>query len=188
MSEFPAPSDQDSRLAPARDQAPALAKVAALWSAEMPDLDLNPFLIAGMIMRLSARLERVFTATARARGVGPGELRILLALRRSAPGYALSPTALFRSLMITSGAVSKQVDRLAELGHVTRVADPDVLRGVLIRLQPTGREIAEDAMREICSANGGLENLSPDDARTILDALSLVSNVLDEAELTGEPR
>jgi DNA-binding MarR family transcriptional regulator len=88
--------------------------------------------------------------------------------------------------MITSGAVSKQVDRLAELGHVTRVADPDVLRGVLIRLQPTGREIAEDTMREICSANGGLENLSPDDARTILDALSLVSNVLDEAELAGE--
>ena len=181
-------SDPDSRLGAARDQAPALAEVAALWSAEMPDLDLNPFLVAGMIMRLSQRLERVFTATARVRGVGPGELRILLALRRSAPRYALSPTALFRGLMITSGAVSKQVDRLAEFGHVTRVADPDVLRGVLIQLEPTGREIAEDAMREICSANGGLENLPPEDARTILDALSLVSNVLDEAELAGEPQ
>ena len=173
---------------PAADQAPGLAEVAARWSAEMPGLDLNPFLVAAMIMRLSARLERVFTATARARGVGPGEMRVLLALRRSRPRYAASPTALFRSLMITSGAVSKQVDRLVELGHVTRVADPDVLRGVLIQLQPTGREIAEDAMREICSANGGLENLSEDQAGAVLDALSLVTGVLDEAQFSGEPR
>jgi DNA-binding MarR family transcriptional regulator len=173
---------------PGLSAVPGLTEVAALWSAELPALDLNPFLVAATIMRLSQRLERVFTATARARGVGPGEMRILLALRRSAPKYALSPTALFRSLMITSGAVSKQVDRLAELGHVTRVADPDVLRGVLIQLQPTGREIAEDAMREICSANGGLENLSANDARTVLDALSLVGSVLDEAELDREPR
>jgi hypothetical protein len=37
-------------------------------------------------------------------------------------------------------------------------------------------------MREICSAHGGLENLSDEDARTVLRALSLVSTVLDEAE------
>ena len=169
------------------DQAPSLADVAARWSVELPDLNLSPFLVAATIMRLSARLERVFTATARARGVGPGELRVLLALRRSVPKCAASPTALFRSLMITSGAVSKQVDRLVELGQVTRVADPDVLRGVLIQLQPTGREIAEDAMREICSANGGLENLSGEQARAVLDALNLVSDVLDQAEFSGEP-
>jgi DNA-binding MarR family transcriptional regulator len=168
------------------DQTPGLAGVAARWSAELPDLDLNPFLVSATIMRLSARLERVFTATARARGMGPGELRVLLALRRSVPRYAASPTALFRSLMITSGAVSKQVDRLVELGHVTRAADPDVLRGVLIQLQPTGREIAEDAMREICSVNGGLENLSQEHARTVLEALSLVSDAMDQAEFSGE--
>jgi len=162
-------------------------EVAALWSAELPDLDLNPFLVSGTIMRLAQRLERVFTATARARGVGPGELRILLALRRSGPKYALSPTALFRSLMITSGAVSKQVDRLAELGLVARVADPDVLRGVLIQLRLAGRETAEDAMREICSANGGLENLSSEDASTVLSALSLVTAVLDEADRPRRP-
>ena len=171
----------------ANDREREPAELAALWSAELPDLDLNPFLVSGTIMRLAQRLERVFTATARARGVGPGEMRILLALRRSGPGYALSPTALFRSLMITSGAVSKQVDRLAELGLVARVADPDVLRGVLIQLRPAGRETAEDAMREICSANGGLENLSDEDASTVLRALSLVAAVLDEAEHARRP-
>ena len=181
-------SDSNLRVSPPDDQEREPAAVAALWSAELPDLDLNPFLVSGTIMRLAARLERVFTATARARGVGPGELRVLLALRRSGPRYALSPTALFRSLMITSGAVSKQVDRLEELGLVARVADPDALRGVLIQLQPTGRQTAEDAMREICSANGGLENLSDQDAHTVLRALSLVAGVLDEAEQAEEAR
>ena len=184
---MPSASEPDLRTTTTSDQEREPAEVAARWSAELPDLDLNSFLVSGTIMRLAQRLERVFTATARARGVGPGELRILLALRRSAPQYALSPTALFRSLMITSGAVSKQVDRLAELGLVARVADPDLLRGILIQLLPTGRETAEDAMLEICSANGGLENLSDEDAGTVLRALSLVSTVLDEAEHARRP-
>ena len=164
------------------------AEVAALWSAELPDLNLNPFLVSGTIMRLAQRLERVFTATARARGVGPGELRILLALRRSGPGYALSPTALFRSLMITSGAVSKQVDRLAELGLVARVADPDVLRGVLIQLRPAGRETAEDAMREICPPTAALRTCPTRTRAQCCSALSLVAAVLDEAEHAREAR
>ena len=41
-------------------------------------------------------------------------------------------------------------------------------------------------MREICSANGGLENLSDEDARTVLRALSLVAAVLDETERARE--
>jgi hypothetical protein len=43
-------------------------------------------------------------------------------------------------------------------------------------------------MREICSANGGLENLSDEDACTVLRALSLVAAVLDEAEHAKEAR
>ena len=61
-------------------------------------------------------------------------------------------------------------------------------RWPLRRLRPAGRETAEDAMREICSANGGLENLSDEDASTVLRALSLVAAVLDEAEHAEEAR
>jgi len=88
--------------------------------------------------------------------------------------------------VIVGGLV--EADRLAELGLVARMADPDVLRGVLIQLRPAGRETAEDAMREICSANGGLEHLSDEDASTVLSALSLVATVLDETEHAREAR
>jgi DNA-binding MarR family transcriptional regulator len=112
-------------------------------------------------------------------------MRVLLALRRSAPAYALNPTALYQELMITSGAVSKQVDRLVALGLVERVADPVVLRGVLIQLKDPGRDIAEDMMREVCTSFEGLEGMTADAADDVLRALATVRAALDAAPLVS---
>jgi DNA-binding MarR family transcriptional regulator len=174
--------------AAAEGESADLASIAAQWERELPALDLRSFLVSSSILRLAARIEREFTAKSRDRGLGPGDMRVLLTLRRSGPSYALSPTALFRSLMVTSGAVSKQVDRLAELGLVERTADPDQLRGVLIRLRPAGRAVAEDMMREVCTSFAGLEGLPDATAGTVLAALGAVRDVLDAAEqATGAP-
>lgn len=159
-----------------------LSEIADAWERELPSLDLTPFLVSAGILRLAQHIERAFTDVARSSGIGPGDLRVLLALRRSAPGYAMSPTALFKRLMITSGAVSKQVDRLAELGLVERVPDPEVLRGVLISLRPTGRAIAENAMYRIATSFCGLENLSAADANQALDLLHTLQQTMDAAE------
>jgi DNA-binding MarR family transcriptional regulator len=159
-----------------------LSEVADAWTHELPGLDLTPFLVSAGILRLSQQVERAFTAVARSDGIGPGDLRVLLALRRSAPGYAMSPTALFKRLLITSGAVSKQVDRLSELGLVERVPDPGILRGVLISLKPAGRAIAENAMRQISTSFCGLENLDAAEANDALDLLSRLQRTMDAAE------
>ncbi|MET8285325.1 MarR family winged helix-turn-helix transcriptional regulator [Streptomyces sp. NPDC048448] len=171
---------QADRHSPAEVSEPS--GIAEAWARELPGLDLMPFLVSGGILRLAQQVERAFTAVARSSGIGPGDLRVLLALRRSAPDYAMSPTALFKRLMITSGAVSKQVDRLAELGLVERVSDPDVLRGVLIGLKPAGSTIAEDAMRRISTSFCGLENLSAAEAGRALDLLGLLQRTMDTAE------
>ncbi|MFG3019984.1 MarR family winged helix-turn-helix transcriptional regulator [Streptomyces sp. NPDC048254] len=162
------------------------SEIAAAWAGELPGLDLAPFLVSAGILRLAQQVEHAFTALARSSGIGPGDLRVLLALRRSAPTYAMSPTALFKRLMITSGAVSKQVDRLAELGLVERVPDPEVLRGVLISLRPAGRTIAEDAMRRIATSFCGLEHLSAAEASQALDVLSNLQRTMDAAATTEQ--
>lgn len=159
-----------------------LSEIADAWARELPGLDLTPFLVSAGILRLSQQVERAFTTVARSSGIGPGDLRVLLALRRSAPDCAMSPTALFKQLMITSGAVSKQVDRLSELGLVERVADPDILRGVLISLKPAGRTIAEDAMLRISTSFCGLENLGATEAGHALDLLGRLQQTMDAAE------
>ncbi|MEU9158045.1 MarR family transcriptional regulator [Streptomyces sp. NPDC048417] len=167
-----------------RAETSELSEIAAAWTAELPDVDLAPFLVSAGILRLAQQVEHAFTTLARSSGIGPGDLRVLLALRRSAPEYAMSPTALFKRLMITSGAVSKQVDRLAELGLVERVPDPEVLRGVLISLRPGGRAIAENAMRRIATSFCGLEHLSAAEANQALDVLSGLQRTMDAAATT----
>jgi DNA-binding MarR family transcriptional regulator len=84
-------------------------------------------------------------------GIGPGDLRILLALRRSGVHNPKRPTDLFQSLLVTSGAVTKQVDRLAARGLVKRSADPSYQRGSLIRLTARGAKVADTAIQAICT-------------------------------------
>ncbi len=161
---------------------PEPVEVAERWMHELGDLDTTPFLLVSTVQRLRGHLERAFTGLAKEYGLRPADLRVLLALRRSGPDYALSPSALFRQLMITSGAVSKQIDQLADRGLVTRVADPDVLRGLLVRLEPAGREIAEQAMRRICLSYCGLETLDGAEAQSVLAALRVMIDVVERSQ------
>jgi DNA-binding MarR family transcriptional regulator len=161
-----------------------LVDVTHEWGAELGDIPTAPLLIAFTLQRLSVYIEREFTAIARARGIGPGDMRILFALAR-VPSHRLASKDLLKELLITSGAVSKQVDRLEARGLVTRIADPDVLRGVLIRLEPAGRELADEVAREILTSFCGLETLKPQQAeraQRVLDELRLVM----ESALFGE--
>ncbi len=78
-------------------------------------------------------------------GLGAGDVRILLVLRR-ADRYELRPTDLFKRLLITSGAVSKQVDRLEERGLVVRVPNTQEKRGQLVRLTRKGKNLADKVL------------------------------------------
>lgn len=173
-----------ARPAAARTRGRDLYDVTQEWVTELGDIQTAPFLIALTLQRLSLYIEREFTAMSRARGIGPGDMRILFALAR-VPSHRLAPKDLLKELLITSGAVSKQVDRLQERGLVTRIADPDLLRGVLIRLEPAGRELADEVAREILTSCCGLETLKPEQAERAQKALEELQLVMESA-LFGE--
>jgi DNA-binding MarR family transcriptional regulator len=163
-----------------RTPGPDLAEVAENWQRELPDVDITNIVVANSVHRIAQLLEQDFAELVREYDLLPSEMRILLALRRT-PGCALSPTQLFRQLMVTSGAVSKQVGKLFDRGLVTREIDPEVPRGLLVRLAPTGMAIAERAVRRMSSAHAGLERLGRDEARAAIDALTTVLAVLESA-------
>ncbi len=50
----------------------------------------------------------------------------------------MSPGALLRATLVTSGTMTNRIDRLAAAGLVTRNPDPDDRRGVLVRLTTKG--------------------------------------------------
>jgi Transcriptional regulators len=116
-----------------------LGSIVACWRRERPDLCAETIELAAMLKRIADRLEAETRRVSQTEiAMGPGDMRVLLALRRNGRDLPMRPTDLFRSLLISSGAVSKQVHRLQSEGYVERLPDPANRGGQLVRLTDRG--------------------------------------------------
>jgi DNA-binding MarR family transcriptional regulator len=140
----------DARAATAAQAPPGgslIELITIQWQRERSDLDLSDFLLAIYFMRLGTLVERAYGRMCERRyQISGADMRVLLALRRGGPPYAKRPTDLFRALLVTSGAMTKKVDRLIEHGLVERMADPGHGGGFLIRLTRKGLQVVEDVV------------------------------------------
>jgi DNA-binding MarR family transcriptional regulator len=126
--------------------------ITVQWQRERGDLDLSNFLLAIYLMRLGTIIERAFGRQCEERyGISGSDMRVLFALRRGGPPYVKRPTDLFRALLVTSGAITKKVDRLAELEMVERLQDPGHLGGFLVRLTKKGLHIADEMVESLAN-------------------------------------
>lgn len=158
-----------------------IPEIAACWRRQRPELDERGIELSMLIKRLGDAIERETRAVSLATAdIGPGDARILLALRRSGPDTPMRQNALLRSLLITSGAVSKQVDRLERSGLLERLADPVTGRTGSIRLTGPGRETADRIMDNLFTphtrlgrALAGLDRRERDLAIRALHALTV---------------
>lgn len=121
--------------------------VAKQWASAMPELDASSMAIFGRMLRITRHL-----ATVRAEALAPfhfreGEFDVLATLRRAGAPYRLSPTQLYTSLLITSGAMTNRLNRLEEAGCIVRIPDPQDKRSMLVMLTEAGREKIEQALR-----------------------------------------
>jgi DNA-binding MarR family transcriptional regulator len=93
---------------------------------------------------------------------------LLAALRRSGPPYELNPTQLMRATLLSSGGMTKRLDRLVEAGLVERRADPADRRGVLVGLTPHGKAVVDNALEaHVANEERLLRSLTPADRRTL---------------------
>lgn len=121
-------------------------EVEASWAREYPDMDLSGFLMGAVLMRIGRIVEKDFSELCSSRfGIIGPEMILLFALRRLGSPYAARPAHLKRLLLLTSGAVTKQIDRLSSKGLVERCSDPRSLNGQLISLTDAGRALTERA-------------------------------------------
>ncbi|MDQ7977937.1 MarR family transcriptional regulator [Paraburkholderia sp. SARCC-3016] len=155
-----APNDLKQRIRRSRPkkrvQTDKLDEVALAWARERPDLDLS---LMGLFMRIKQAQymhERRLTVISRSVGVDVGELHVLLALRRVGAPYAMRPTDLFRALLVTSGTMTKRIDRLERAKLVARVADAEDLRASNIVLTAAGVKAADAGMERIAEGLGAL--------------------------------
>ena len=145
------------------------------WGQERPDLDRSSMAVIGRIERLAELLDDVFTPTLRRFGITRADFDVLATLRRSGKPYRLTPTALSRAMMISSGGTTKRLDRLEARGLLARAADPHDRRGVVVSLTQKGMRLVDDAVEaHVADERRVLAPLRPADRKTLarlLDSL-----------------
>jgi DNA-binding MarR family transcriptional regulator len=163
--------------APARDEVDDLV---AAWHAERPDLDVDPLQVLSRVSRLARHLDRARRVAFTGHGLETWEFDVLSALRRQGAPYQLSPGALLRTTLVTSGTMTNRVDRLAEAGLVRREPDPQDRRGVLVTLTPAGVDRVDAALADLLrSEHALLSGLSAADRQTLADLLRVLLAPLD---------
>lgn len=116
------------------------------WRRARPDLDLREFLQGIAIMRLGRILDLSFDRMCRRdHGISGADMRVLFALRRAGSPFERRPTDLFKAVLVASGTMTRQIDRLSERGFVRRSPDSNHGGGFLISLTPEGKDVADYA-------------------------------------------
>lgn len=121
-----------------------VGRILAQWAHERPDLDTRPMGVIGRLHRVAAVLDAELRPVFAAAGLGDGDFDVLATLRRAGAPYELTPGELAATTMVTSGAVTKRVDRLLESGLVVRRVCDDDARSRRVRLTGAGLTLVDD--------------------------------------------
>lgn len=116
------------------------------WAVVRPGLDMDIYQVTARVARLGQLLARRQAEVFSRFGLNRGEVGVLGALRVTGPPYRLSPTRLFKGLMLSSAGMTARIDRLEKRGFVERLPDPNDRRGVLVELTEAGRKVLEEAV------------------------------------------
>ena len=124
-------------------------RLIAAWQKERPDLDFSPLAVLSRVTRISKHLD-IARRNAFA-SLDTWGFDVLASLRRVGSPYQLSPSQLIQETMVTSGTMTNRLDRLEELGLITRTQDPNDGRGILVTLTKSGAKAVDNAMEDLLS-------------------------------------
>ena len=116
------------------------------WRRERPDLDAAPMAVVGRVLHLGRLLEARANERLKGTGLRYTDLDVLATLRRAGAPYRLTPTALRKSVLITSGAMTACLNRLEDLGLVSRSAEDSDRRSLTAALTNKGLKLVDKAI------------------------------------------
>lgn len=151
------------------------------WRRERPDLDPSPMGLIRRLVRCEMLLRRKLDQTFAQFGMSSWEFDVLATLRRSGHPYSMAPTALYSSLMVTSGTMTHRLQRLEKVGLVERIKHSEDLRSTLVQLTEAGLNLINQAVEAHIANEKAILDLLPDAARQQLDKhLTTLLSVMEE--------
>src|SRR5437899_12577816 len=138
------------------------------FAGEPPRQDMEAYQVTARLSGIGLYIARVQEESFGLYGLNRGEVGVLAALRFAGSKQQLSPTRLFKGLMLSSAGITSRLDRLEKRGYVKRTRHPNDRRGVLVELTQAGRK----AVEEVVSADTARERdvvagLSASERRTL---------------------
>lgn len=156
------------------------------WRRERPDLDASPMGPIGRLKRCTALLEQQIETCFTRFDLCSWEFDMLATLRRAGAPHCLSPTALFSTLMVTSGTMTHRLKRLENRGLIARVANPQDARSTLVQLTPEGLDLINRAVGPHIENERQMLSVLPADVLASLDAhLSQLMQALEKESVPG---
>jgi len=146
-----------------------VARIQQEWERERPDVDVRPQGVIGRLHRVGMHLTDSIVEVYARHGLGEGEFDVLAALRRAGHPFERVPGELAAHTMVTTGAITKRVDRLERAGLVARRVSEKDGRSRVVGLTDEGRRLIDEAFTE-----------HMDNERDLLDGLT--SEQLDQLE------
>jgi DNA-binding MarR family transcriptional regulator len=157
-------------------------EIPVSWRPALAGADPATVLIMMWAGRLSRRVEAFYQQVLRPHGLQYSDYALLSLLRFSG---SMSPKNLNRYLAITSGGLTKSIDRLEAGRLVRRTSDPDDGRGTLVVLTKKGERLVGQVFDADVQAHEQLfRGLSGPDRKRIAHALR---ELLDAFENPEEP-
>jgi len=150
------------------------------WAEELGEVDGDTILLLTWLDMLSRRVHTIHLQEVRNEGLTYSEAKLLYHLLLEGMPYRNSPTRLNDYLNLTSGGVTKTVDRLEAQGLVKRVPDTADGRSIQVGLTEQGVEAA----RQVASAfaNRYKELVGPLGAEERKQAVVTLRTLLDAFE------
>ena len=151
----------------------AVGQFVAQWRASRLDLDPAPTEVIGRITRLARIFQRRADGWLAEFDLTWETFAVLGALLRQGPPYRLTPTALYRQAVLTSGAITNRIARAEAMGWVMREPDPLDARSSAVRLTPKGLKLANQVIeRHFAEQAKLLEVLDESERNTLARLLS----------------
>lgn len=114
-------------------------------------------------------------------GIDTGQFDILATLRRSGPPFELRPTELMHDLLVSSGGLTDQLNRLERKGLIERKKSGKDGRSSLAKLTQTGLALADQAYAEDMAVEEKM--LRPLDETERRDLAHLLAKLLASLEM-----
>ncbi|HGS4995358.1 TPA: MarR family winged helix-turn-helix transcriptional regulator [Vibrio cholerae] len=118
--------------------------ILAQWRSVRPDLDCSSMGVVGRLRQTNGiwktKLDQVFDRF----GLSCIEFDILATIRRN--DREITPTELYQTLMLSSGAISTRIEQLVQRGLVQRVASEQDRRSCKVTLTEQGIELVDQAL------------------------------------------